>query len=87
MKPFRLLALVLAVVFLVVIVQPARAEALEPTVIILIASAAIVVLALIVVVVVANLAERPGQSTLEMASIPAPLLERTASVVETPQTL
>ena len=57
MSPRRLLALVVVVIVLVTFVQPARAEALEPTVIILIVSGAIVLVAVIAVVIIANVME------------------------------
>jgi hypothetical protein len=65
---FRLVALVLAVVLTVVLVQPARAEALEPTTIILIASAAVAVVLVIAVVIIANIYDtQQGQSGLMIA--------------------
>ena len=53
----RCLAVILTVALLAVLVQPAPAEALEPTTIILIASAAVAVVLIIVVVVIANVRE------------------------------
>ena len=57
MRLRRLLALILVVTVLVTFVQPARAEALEPTLIVLIVSAGIVVVTLIAFLIIANVTE------------------------------
>jgi hypothetical protein len=65
---FRFVAFFLAVVLTVVLAQPARAEALEPTTLILIAGAAVAVVLVIAVVIIANLHEaQQGQSALMIA--------------------
>ena len=72
----RLLAVILTVALLAVLVQPARAEALEPTTILLIAGVAVAVVLVIVVVVIANLresqrgAENPDDTVLVAQVVP-----------------
>ena len=53
----RLFAVVVLAVLLITFVRPARAEALEPTIVILIVSGAIVVVTLIAVLIIANVTE------------------------------
>ena len=53
----RCIAVILTVALLAVLVQPARAEAMEPTTILLIAGAAVAVVLVIVVVIIANVRE------------------------------
>ena len=53
----RCIAVIVTVALLAVLVQPARAEALEPATILLIAGAAVAVVIIIVFVVVANVRE------------------------------
>ena len=60
----RGLVILLVVILLVTFVRPARAEALEPTLILLIVSGAIVVVALLAVLIIANVTEyRRGTRT------------------------
>ena len=70
MTATRLIALVLLVAISAVTLQPARAEALEPTITILIVSAAVAVLIVVVVVVIANVRE-----SQKGAAAPPPLLQ------------
>lgn len=57
MSTFKLIALVLLVAVAGTLVQPARAEALEPMTIITLAGVAVIVVLIIVVVVIANVRE------------------------------
>ncbi len=62
----RCVSLVLLVALVVVTVQPAPAEALEPTTILLIAGAGIAVIALIAILIIANVTEKnPRRSQAE----------------------
>jgi hypothetical protein len=91
---FRFVALVLAVVLTVVLAQPARAEALEPTTILLIAGAAVAVVLVIAVVIIANLYEhqqgqsayehQPGQGAYEQKPGPSALLIARAEPAQAP---
>jgi len=55
---FRLIALVLVVAIAGTLVQPARAEAIEPMTVLAIAGVAVGVILVIVIVVIANIRER-----------------------------
>jgi len=55
---FKLIALVVLVVVAATLVQPGRAEALEPLTVITIVGAAVLVITVIVVVIIANMRER-----------------------------
>ena len=61
--PFRLIALVLATVLLVVAAMPAKAEAIEPLTIVAIAGLAVAGIVLIAYLVVANVAGRKRADT------------------------
>ena len=67
---FKLIALVVLVAVAATLVQPGRAEALEPTTIITIVGAAVLVVTIIVVVIIANMRERQRGEALEPASAP-----------------
>jgi hypothetical protein len=70
--PFRVLALSLAVVLLVMFATPAKAEALEPMTILAIAGAAVIVVVLLVYLVVANV-EGPRMSQAPTLELPGPV--------------
>jgi len=53
-----MLAVVIALVLIITIATPARAEALEPTTIILIVGVAVTIIAVVAVVIIANVEER-----------------------------
>lgn len=53
----KALSLVLVVAFVLLVVAPARAEAMEPTTILLIAGAAVVLIVLVAYVIIANVRE------------------------------
>ncbi len=73
MNPRRFLALLVAVVFLAVVVQPARAEALEPTTILLIVGAGVAVVLVLAVVIIANIRDyQRGESALLLARMVPP---------------
>ena len=57
MSATRLIAILLLVTVSVVLLQPARAEAIEPNVILLIVGAGVAVLIIVVVVIIANVRE------------------------------
>ena len=58
MSTFKLIALVLLVAIAGTLVQPARAEALEPMTIMTIVGVAVLVVTVIVVVIIANVRDR-----------------------------
>jgi len=66
----KLIALVVLVAVAATLVQPGRAEALEPTTIITIVGAAVLVVTIIVVVIIANMRDRQRGEALEPASAP-----------------
>ena len=70
MSAMRLIAIVLLVTMSAVLVQPARAEALEGTAVLALVGIGIAVLIIVVVVVIANV--REGQRGAAVA--PTPLL-------------
>ena len=78
MATFKLIALVVLVVFAATLVQPAKAEAFEATTAIAIAGAAIALILIIVVVVIAN--KRAGETG--EAAVPVPLVLASAGSVE-----
>jgi hypothetical protein len=57
-RPFRTLALVLAVVMLVLVATPARAEAIEPLTMVALVSLAIAGVILIAFLIIANVEDR-----------------------------
>jgi len=64
----RFLAVLLAVVLLATVAQPARAEAIEPTTVVLIASAVVVVVLLVAIVVIGVTRDRQrGEAALMLA--------------------
>jgi hypothetical protein len=63
----RCVSLILVVALLVVTVQPAPAEALEPTTILLIAGAGIAVIALIAILIIANVTEKSPRTAQAQA--------------------
>jgi hypothetical protein len=67
---FKLIALVVLVAVAATLVQPGRAEALEPTTIMAIAGAAVLVVTIIIVVIIANMRERQRGEALEPTSAP-----------------
>jgi zinc transporter ZupT len=68
MRPARGLALLVAVVVLAVTLQPAPAEALEPTTMLLIAGAIVAVVLIVTVVIIANVRDQQrGQVSLLLA--------------------
>jgi type VI protein secretion system component VasK len=69
MTPGRLVTLIVLVVFAAVTLQPAPAEALEPTTVLLIVGGAVIVVALVALLVIANIRERQRGE----AEAPAPL--------------
>ena len=86
--PYRLLALVLAVVLVATLATPAKAEAFDPMIALAVAGAAVIVLVLVVYLVVANVsggtrAEQRHEVwlacsaadcvTLPAAAVPAPV--------------
>jgi hypothetical protein len=61
----RIAAILVLVVVLVTAVQPARAEAFEPTTVVLLIGGAVVVVALVALLVIANVRERQrGEAAL-----------------------
>jgi len=69
----QLLTIIVLVVALVTAVQPARAEALEPTVIVLIISGAVVLVAVLAVLIIANVTDYQRGIRTE-APLRAPLM-------------
>ena len=81
----RLLTILVLVVVLVTVVRPARAEALEPTVIILIISGAIVLVAVLAVLIIANVSEhRRGIRTEEPPRGPVIVAWQAPATAESP---
>ena len=79
---FKLISVLVLVVFALTLVQPAKAEAMEPTTVIAIVGVAIALIAIIVVVVIANTRDR---QTGDEASVPrdsVPLVLASAGSVE-----
>ena len=64
-KTAKLISVVLIVALTVMLVQPARAEAIEPMTIITIVGAAVLVVAIIAVVVIANVRDEQRGAALE----------------------
>lgn len=60
MSTFKLIALVLLIVVAATLVQPARAEALEPMTVLTIVGVAVGVILIIAVIIIANVRERQG---------------------------
>ena len=70
----KLVCVVLLVTVLVLVVKPARAEAMDPILISIIISGAIVVVALVAILVIANMSEGRRRSSEAPAEPPAPLV-------------
>ena len=70
MTPRQTLTILILVVLLVTAVQPARAEAFEPTTILLIIGGAVVIIAIVAVLVIANVREHQRGAALAPASRP-----------------
>ena len=64
-KTAKLMSVVLIVALIVMLMQPARAEAIEPMTIITIVGAAVLVIGIIVVVVIANVRDEQRSAALE----------------------
>jgi hypothetical protein len=84
----KCVCVVLLAMLLVMVVRPARAEALEPVFISMIVSAAIVVVALVAILIIANMSEGRRRSSEDMPERAAPLvaLEVAAPGVVAPAT-
>ena len=84
----KCVCVVLLAMLLVMVVRPARAEALEPVFISMIVSAAIVVVALVAILIIANMSEGRRRSSEDMPGRAAPLvaLEVAAPGVAAPAT-
>ena len=67
---FKLIALVVLVAVAATLVQPGRAEAIEPMTIITIVGAAVLVITVIVVVIIANVRERQRGDAEAPTSVP-----------------
>ena len=70
----KCVCVVLLATLLVMVVRPARAEALEPVFISMIVSGAIVVIALVAILIIANMSEGRRRSSVEMPERAAPLV-------------
>ena len=68
MSTFKLIALIVLIAVAGTVVQPGRAEAIDPMAVGAIAGVAVVVVAVIVIVVIANVRDRQrGESAVPMA--------------------
>jgi hypothetical protein len=67
----RCVSLILVVALMIVVVQPAPAEALDPTTILLIAGAGIAVIALIAILIIANVTEKTPRTAQAEALLAA----------------
>jgi hypothetical protein len=79
----KLVSVILVVALMLVAVQPAPAEALDPTTILLIAGAGIAVIALIAILIIANVTEKTPR-TAEAEALLAALQITPFPSVETP---
>ena len=70
MNPFKLIALVVLVAVAATLVQPGRAEAIEPMTVMTIVGAAVLVVTVIVVVIIANVRDRQRGEAAEPATEP-----------------
>ena len=70
----KCVCVMLLVTLLVMVVKPARAEALEPVFISMIVSGAIVVIALVAILIIANMTEGRRRSSEAEPERPAPLV-------------
>jgi hypothetical protein len=87
MTATRFLAVLLVVVILATVAQPARAEAIEATTVVIIVSAVVVVVLLVAIVVIGSMRDRQrGEASLLLADQggDAPLLFAQVDAAERP---